>query len=421
MIASPYPLELTLGMRYYATDERGIGGRLRRSAEDFAVEECSTPPSGSGPYLIVRLTQRDWELQHAVKEIAKRLGISHRRIGWAGTKDRRAVTTQLISIYGVSPEDLARVQLKEIRLEPIGTAGDALSLGQLAGNRFAIWIRGCTTESLAERVGTVTESARHGLPNYVGYQRFGVIRPVTHLVGERILAEDYEGAVLAYVGMPFPAESEEIRSAREDYSATLDAAQALRRFPRHLSYERAMLHHLAVHPADHAGALRVLPPKLLSIFVSAFQSYLFNCGLSDRMAAGCALDEPVPGDLLLFPDGKTDIVTARAQRAAALQVRRGRACIAIALPGAAPGGDRATSPGVRCLLDEKGLTPDSFRRAAAFVGTAFAGTARSVALATEIETRTEGDAVFLDFTLGPGQYATTVCREYMKADPLCMV
>jgi tRNA pseudouridine13 synthase len=180
-----------------------------------------------------------------------------------------------------------------------------------------------------------------------------------------------------------------------------------------------MLHHLSVHPSDHAGALKVLPPKLLSIFVSAFQSYLFNCGLSDRMAAGYALDEPVPGDLLLFPDGKTDIVTARAQRAATIQVRRGRACIAISLPGAAP--DRSTSQGVRHLLDEKGLTPESFRRASAFVGTAFAGTARSVALVAEIETRIEGDAIFLGFTLGPGQYATTVCREYMKADPICMV
>jgi tRNA pseudouridine13 synthase len=253
----------------------------------------------------------------------------------------------------------------------------------------------------------------------VGYQRFGVVRPVTHLVGERILAADYEGAVLAYVGMPFPAEPEEVKAAREDYSANRDAAGALRRFPRHLSYERAMLHHLAVHPSDHGGALKALPPKLLSIFVSAFQSYLFNSSLSDRMEAGRALDDPMPGDLLLFPDGKTDVVTAKHQRAAAIQVKRGRASIAIALPGAGP--DRSTPPEMQRLLDESALTPDHFRRAAAFVGTAFAGTARSIALATEIETRIEADNVFLGFTLGPGQYATTVCREYMKAEPVHMV
>ena len=418
MIESPYPLDRTLGMLYYATDGPGIGGRLRSSPEDFGVEECSVPPSGSGPYLVVQLTKRDWELQHAVKEIAKRLGISHRRIGWAGTKDRRAVTTQLISIYGIAPDDLARVQLKDIRLEPVGTSASALSLGQLAGNRFSIWIRGCTPDALADRVAAVTEAARQGLPNYVGYQRFGIVRPVTHLVGDRILAGDYEAAVLAYVGMPFPAESEEIRAARQDYATTGDAARALRDFPRHLSYERAMLHHLAVHPSDHAGALRILPPKLLSIFVSAFQSYLFNCGLSNRMAAGHALDEPVPGDLLLFPDGRTDVVTKQHLRAAALQVRRGRACVAIALPGSAPG--RSTSIEVRRLLDERGLDGDSFRQASAFVGTAFAGSARAIALASEIEARIEGDAVFLGFTLGPGQYATTICREYMKTNPLCM-
>ncbi len=108
MKQSTYPLELMLGMKYYASDAEGIGGKLRSVPEDFVVEEIPFPEKGgtTGPYLICRLTKTNWELQHAIKEIAKRLGISHRRIGWAGTKDRNAVTQQMISIYKVSADQV---------------------------------------------------------------------------------------------------------------------------------------------------------------------------------------------------------------------------------------------------------------------------------------------------------------------------
>src|SRR5512137_1142390 len=136
MKPSTYPLERELGMRYYASDAEGIGGRLRAAPEDFLVEEI--PPEGkggtTGPYLICTLEKTNWELQHAVKEIAKRLGISHRRIGWAGTKDRNAITTQWISLYNVTPEQAAAIYLKDITLEPLTRSNEGLSLGDLQGN-----------------------------------------------------------------------------------------------------------------------------------------------------------------------------------------------------------------------------------------------------------------------------------------------
>ena len=88
---------------------KGLAADSGQQPEDFLVEEI--PPEKkqtSGPFLICRLTKRNWELQHAIKEIAKRLGISHRRIGFAGTKDRNAVTTQWISLYNVTPEQVCR-------------------------------------------------------------------------------------------------------------------------------------------------------------------------------------------------------------------------------------------------------------------------------------------------------------------------
>jgi len=117
MKPSTFPLERELGIHWYASDAEGIGGRLRTTAEDFIVEEI--PPEKkqtTGPFLICRLTKKNWELQHAIKEIAKRLGISHRRIGFAGTKDRNAITTQWISLYNVTPEQVAAIYLRISRL-----------------------------------------------------------------------------------------------------------------------------------------------------------------------------------------------------------------------------------------------------------------------------------------------------------------
>ena len=423
MMPSPYPLEGELGMRYYASVTPGIGGKLRSSPGDFVVEELPLPISDpDGPYLICRLIKTNWELQRAVKEIAKRLGISHRRIAWAGTKDKNAVTTQFISIYDVPPEAVGRVHLADITLEVVGRSQHALALGGLAGNRFDIVIRDCIPDDLVERVQATTAAASAGIPNYYGLQRFGVVRPVTHLVGERILKGDYEGAVTTYIGRAYPREPEEVQRARTHFAGTHDARAALADLPVRMTYERAMANHLVANPGDYAGALRALPPKLLSLLVSAFQSYLFNCALSSRIDAGMSLTEPEVGDRLLFANGREDIVSARNRQAALLQIRRGRCRIALVIPGSEPVASRGPMDEImQELLHKSEVGAGDFERASRFVETAFAGVLRPISLSADVEADVSGATVRLRFTLPPGHYATTVCREYMKADPYMMI
>ncbi|MDP2795984.1 MAG: tRNA pseudouridine(13) synthase TruD [Methanoregula sp.] len=424
MKPSTYPLERELGMRYYASDAEGIGGRLRSSPEDFLVEEIPLPEKGgtAGPYLICLLIKKNWELQHAVKEIAKRLGISHRRIGWAGTKDRNAITRQWISIYNVTAEQVAAIYLKDITLEPVRQSNEALSLGQLLGNRFDLVIRDTQSPDLARQVQTLTGTASDGVPNYFGLQRFGAIRPVTHRVGEWILRRDFEQAVVTYVGQEFPGEVDPVKTIRTDFLATRDPEPALRNLPVYMAFERAMLHHLYTHPGDYPGALLELPPKLLSLFVSAFQSYLFNCALSQRFDDGGTPNDPVPGDRLIFANGRTDTVTATNVNAVSIHIRRGRCTIALFMPGKTK--TKTTTPGeqiMESLMLEHHITAEDFKRASAFVSTKFDGAWRPITLKTEIESSIENSDVRLKFTLPPGHYATTVCREFMKADPLQMI
>jgi tRNA pseudouridine13 synthase len=423
MKESPFPLERELGMQYYASDAEGIGGRLRSVPEDFRVDEIPARDwsTSTGPYLICQLTKINWELQHAVKEIARRLSISHRRIGWAGTKDKNAVTTQFISIYDVTPEQVAAVRLKDISIEVVGRSNEQLSLGDLGGNRFDLLIRDTDTNNLKERVVEISSIAATAIPNYFGLQRFGVIRPLTHRVGESILHGDYERAVVTYVGEAFPHERDDIRITRIAFADSRDPKEALRNLPPQMSFERAMLHHLYTHPGDYPGALRELPPKLLSMFVSAFQSYVFNCALSRRFSDGNTLTDPVPGDHLLFSNGRTDTATAQNITAVSLHIARNRCTIALFMPGKDPNDARTGNPATSAILDEMNITPEDFSRAAQFVRTKFDGAWRPIMAKTAIESDVMEDTVRLRFPLPPGHYATTVCREFMKTDPLQMV
>jgi tRNA pseudouridine13 synthase len=129
----------------------------------------------------------------------------------------------------------------------------------------------------------------------------------------------------------------------------------------------------------------------------------------------------VPGDRLIFGNGRTDTTTAANRAAVALHLARGRCTIALFMPGkdetGAPAGDEVT----RAMLADLRITPDDFRRASAFVQTKFDGAWRPIALRTAIDASVQDTDVHLRFTLPPGHYATTVCREYMKADPIRMV
>lgn len=422
MMQSTHPLELVLGMQYYASDTPGIGGRLRTEPEDFIVEEAPAAIGNEGPFLILRLTKKDWDQQRALREIARGLGISYRKIGFAGTKDKHAVTSQLISIPGISAEDIGRVRLRDIRLEVVGRAQGPITLGSHAGNRFHITIRDVAPEGLAGIVAGVSEVCRTGVPNYFGIQRFGVTRPVTHVVGRHILKGEFEDAVLCYIGEAFPGEPDEVRSARTSFLASRDAAAAIREFPLPLSYERSMLHHLARQPGDYRGALTLIPPKILSLFVSAYQSWLFNQALSARIREGGTLTDPLPGDRLLFGNGREDRVTGRNIGNARLQVQRKRCLIALRMPGCSPSDPEFSDHETMArLLDEDGIREEDFCSVRDLTATRFEGASRPVLLSADVSSDTGEDVVRLSFQLPPGQYATTICREFMKADPMMMV
>ncbi|MDD1727836.1 MAG: tRNA pseudouridine(13) synthase TruD [Methanospirillum sp.] len=424
MIKSPYPLDHTLGLSWYSSDQEGIGGRLKAVPEDFVVDEIpETPvPSGTGPYLICRLTKKNWDQQRSIKEIAGRLGVSHQRIGFAGTKDKRAVTTQYISIYKGDPAVIEALHIPDITIEPVGASEQQISLGDLKGNRFTISLTDFNPFRPEDNPEEINRDLSEGVPNYFGYQRFGVQRPVTHCTGLDMLRGSYEDAVRTFVSMPSVGEHEEAAKGRKFYADTGDAKASLHQIPVRLSLERSLLHHLDSNPGDYAGAFHTFPRTLRSMFVSAVQSWLFNRALSMRIEEGRGLSDPGIGDRILYPDGRSDIITQGTARMAAMQVKRDRCRIAIFMQGSEPVEQAGPDDrNMTWLMEEEGITAEMFQTVSSFLETKFSGAPRSIMLKTDLRVTLNENRISFLFDLQPGQYATTLLREIMKADPIQMI
>jgi tRNA pseudouridine13 synthase len=156
-------------------------GRIKESPEDFVVEEIPAyDPSGTGEHVFVRFTKRDRTTLDAVRAIARALGCDPRAAGFAGMKDKRALTTQTLSLHaprGTGAADLAAQALR-LAIEGI-TVHDAtphphkMKAGHLAGNRFAILVRGVPEGRTGDMAAALEAVVREGVPNAFGAQRFG--------------------------------------------------------------------------------------------------------------------------------------------------------------------------------------------------------------------------------------------------------
>ena len=147
-----------------------------------------------------------------------------------------------------------------------------IRLGNLVGNKFIIKIS--DIKGKIEDIENLVDELKEGFPNYFGIQRFGAVRPITHLVGEKIVRGDYEGAVWDYL-----SEGDSNISgfeARKHLKETKDFKLALKEYPHNLLFERQMIGHLTRKKDDYIGALKQLPESLSKMFVHAYQSAMFN-------------------------------------------------------------------------------------------------------------------------------------------------
>lgn len=272
----------------YYSSTPGIGGTIKEHIEDFVVEEQADHDlDEDGNAVIAKMKKFNLTTPEAVRELSNVLHVSRKRFGYAGNKDKRAITTQYISVEGLDKEDLQHVFIPDVELEVLGY-GDGTGLGDLDGNRFQIVVRNINypADTVEDRVNAIVDELDGWIPNYFGPQRFGEQRPITHEVGREMLKGNYKEAVWTYIAKPSDQEYEKIRKVRQDLWETREVEKAAEKFPEQFRYEKILLYHLAKSPEDYSGAIKRLPEGLQQLFVHAYQSYVFNQALSAMIEDG---------------------------------------------------------------------------------------------------------------------------------------
>jgi tRNA pseudouridine13 synthase len=385
----------------YLTARPGIGGRLRVRDEDFIVEELPLyPPTGHGEHTLLYIEKRGIPTPAAIGRLARAVGSSPRRFSSAGLKDARAIARQMLSVHGVEPEALRELKLANVLVLWAEKHRNRLKIGHLAGNRFQIRIRDVAPDAVPEAQAILDELAERGVPNGFGHQRFGHLRN-NHRLGRYLVTEDAEGFLSLYLGGP--AYKQETKDARALFRKG-DCGGALDAWPWRYGPEHRVLKAL-VASGDPSRAVRALPHSLRRFFVSAYQSYLFNWLLAQRMPAIGLLEH---GDLAIKHDNGAFFSVedpAREQpRADALAISPSGPLYGpkVRLASADPG-DRE-----RRLLADEGVSLESFR------GLGTRGGRRPFRVPLLEHSIAWDDGVVVRFRLPSGSYATSVLREITK-------
>lgn len=394
---------------YLTADLPGTGGTIKETPEDFLVAEIPLYlPCGEGEHTFAEIEKRGITTIEALRRLAKALGIAERDMGYAGMKDARGVTRQTFSIPRVAPDRVLGLEVQGLRVLSASLHRNKLKLGHLRGNRFRLRVRGVTADAVPSASAVLSVLAKRGVPNYFGEQRYGT-QGNSHLIGAALLRGDYRGAVDALIGDAAKVTDERWRAAIEAYRRG-DPDESLRAFPGHCRTERDLLQRLVKQPDDWEKAFRAVHPRLKKLYLSAFQSFLFDRLLDGRLDR---LDEVVDGDVAYKHDnGACFLVTdaaAEAVRAEAFEIS----------PTGPLFGCKMKEPEGKVLelerqvLDMEGLSLESFNLTG---GLRMEGERRPLRVPLmEPTAEWDGEGLVLEFGLPRGSYATAVLREVMKS------
>ncbi len=400
-------------LRYLTDEQPGIGGRLKCRPEDFRVEEVPLfEPTGEGPHLYLLVEKRRRLTTDITRILSQHFGISRQQIGFAGLKDKHAITCQAITIENADPDRAAAFDDQYIRILHVDRHRHKLQRGDLAGNRFVIKVREVDAAKVIHARHIMDRLEREGVPNFYGEQRFGY-RLENHELGRLLLQDRWQEFLDMMLGGPREADSPPSRAARQAYERG-DYVEALNTWPTVHRFERQAIGPLS-RGAPPADAVHGIDATQRFLLVSAFQSAVFNRLVDQRLRDGL-FGTMLDGDVAFFHETRDfEPVTD----APAMQRRYDAGEVSPTGPVWGRRMRRAkgdVEQWERQALHESGLDeshfyggeyqPDGNRRALRML----LQDVRTSAGADE-----HGPYIQVQFMLPRGCFATTVMRELMKA------
>jgi len=413
-MSEPPLLDKEAGMEVYATKSPPCWARLKSRTDDFRVEEAlvvefPTEPDGNS-FPIYRVEKRRIDTFHLERELT---GILKSKVKFIGLKDKKAVAVQYASPTRRNSSTPALVERENFRAELVGYSPRPVSGADIAGNRFRIVLRDCSS-GIDTAIRETFELAGDALlPNFYGLQRFGA---VTHRVGAALVKEDFQGAVEILLIEPRKNDSPETLEAREQIAKGNISAGA-KLLTEGSDIEKLVANRLSRNPSDFVGALRAIPIRLRRFFPQAYQSYIFNRTLSLALQRGLDISRSQRGDNWgdATPDGsgtRTVHGVREPQNAEAVPLVQ---LVGFAYRNYASRFDSC----IEEVMAEEGISPRKFYLQEMQEVSPEGGFRRPSLAARKLSCSFEGeDEAILLFTLARGQYATVLVREIVKpSDP----
>jgi len=276
--------------------------KIRQLPEDFVVEEIideNTLQEGDA-YNLYLLKKVNMENLRTLSYISKKFKIPLKEIGYCGLKDRHAITTQHITIpakYGI-----LSLKEKNLELKYLKKVGSPLKLGQLIGNRFKITIRYLKREHLSG-IGENLQKLHLGIPNYYDTQRFGSVYRKGEFIAKEYMMGNYESALKIILTRYKKSEKKLIKDLKRYISNHWGDWEAIIRYMRDRKIRDRMFRNIIGFLKDKEDneevfkeAFKYVDIRLKKLFVSAYQSYLWNESVKNL------LKEYIPKENRLYYD-----------------------------------------------------------------------------------------------------------------------
>jgi len=172
--------------RFYSLAHASIDFHFKQSPRDFVVEEIPLYEfSGEGEHLILQVRKKNLSTNEMIGQIARYLGIKNKEIGYAGLKDKNAMTVQYISLHKKCEEALENFKSEGIKIISKTYHNNKIRIGHLKGNRFYIKLKKVNPTSAVKIDEALKNIEKLGMPNFFGYQRFGNDGN-NHILGEKL-------------------------------------------------------------------------------------------------------------------------------------------------------------------------------------------------------------------------------------------